>query len=265
MNGMKQKTLQLDFPHFRRGLGFLSVDSTNDVLAREVKEGRDIQMVVASVQTRGRGRRENVWFSERGGLWASFLLPDLLPAGEMSMLNISCGLACVRACERTLRNMRYAAMQPFIRWPNDIMMDDRKLGGMLIEVKSEPGGKRVFILGIGINVNQREFPVAIGKKAISLYHVLEKRTSRMRLLGLLLKELERMIAYIEEKGTRGLLFDWQQYSYELGRHIEIKTADEERKEGKVIGLGERGELTIIDDRDEISAISNGYGLKILDK
>jgi BirA family biotin operon repressor/biotin-[acetyl-CoA-carboxylase] ligase len=222
-------------------------------------------MVVAPIQTKGRGRRNNVWYSARGGLWASFMLPSIIPEAEMTMLNISCGLACARACERMLKGMEYSEEHPFIRWPNDIMLRDKKLGGMLIEVKSEGSGNKTFILGVGINVNQKEFDVAIREQAISFYTVLGRRVSRMRLLFLILKELETMISYVREKGTEGLLHDWQQYSYELGKHIEIMTGKEAPQQGKVIGLGKRGELTIIDENDEISSIYHGFSLKILDK
>jgi BirA family biotin operon repressor/biotin-[acetyl-CoA-carboxylase] ligase len=262
---MKQRLLKLNFPYFNKGLSFLCIESTNDMLVAEARKRNDIQMVTSAVQTRGRGRRENVWYSPRGGLWVSFLLPNIIPEAEMTMLNISCGLACARGCERLLRHMQYSDMQPFIRWPNDIMLSDKKLGGMLIEVKSEAGKAKTFILGVGINVNQKEFPDHIRGHAISLYQVLNRRVSRMRLLFLILKELETMVAYIRGKGTEGLLFDWQQYSYELGRHIEITTGREEWIRGKVIGIGKRGELTIIDGSDEIVSVYNGYHLKILDK
>ena len=235
------------------------------MLAAEVRKRCDIQMVVSAVQTKGKGRRENVWYSARGGLWVSVLVPNIIPEAEMTMLNISCGLACARACERLLKHMEYSEVQPFIRWPNDIMLRDRKLGGMLIEVKSEGKAEKTYILGVGVNVNQKDFPTAIRESAISLYQVLGRRASRMRLLFLILKELETMIAYIRAKGTDGLLFDWQQYSYELGKQIEIMTVKDKRKQGKVIGLGKSGELTIIDSNDAISSIYNGYNLKILDK
>jgi BirA family biotin operon repressor/biotin-[acetyl-CoA-carboxylase] ligase len=161
--------------------------------------------------------------------------------------------------------MEFSGERPSMRWPNDIMIRERKLGGMLIEVKSEGKQQKNYILGVGINVNQREFPLKIRGKAISIRQILDRRVSRMRLLFLLLKELETMIKYIREKGTTGFLFDWQQYSYELGHHIEITTGKDERKRGKVIGIGKQGELTIIDGNDEICSVYNGYNLKILDK
>lgn len=257
--------IRLDFPYFRKGLSTLSVSSTNDMLEREVRRGMALQVVTAGVQTEGRGRREHIWYSDRGGLWVSFLLPNIIPEAEASMLNISCGLACVRACERLLRNMGCGSLKPLMRWPNDIMLNGRKLGGMLIEVKSRGGKERTIIMGMGINVNQEEFPPSIEREAISFLQVLNHRVSRMRLLVLVLKELESMITYIKERGTQGLLFDWQEYSYELGKQIQISTGEEERKHGKVIGIGEKGELTIINGNDEIVRIYNGYNLKILDK
>jgi BirA family biotin operon repressor/biotin-[acetyl-CoA-carboxylase] ligase len=262
---MAERILKLNFPYFQRGLSFWRLPSTNDALAESARKGIDIQMVTAAMQSEGRGRRENTWHSPPGGLWISVLIPDIIPEAEMTMLNISCGLACVRACERLMRNMGHGTPVPFLRWPNDVMLNERKLGGMLIEVKSQVTARKTYVLGIGINVNQKDFPEDLREMAISLYQVIGRRVSRMKLLFLLLKELEQMIEYIREKGTDGLLFDWQQYSYELGRHIEITTAREGVRRGKVIGLGKKGELTIIDKEDEIVAIWNGYGLKILDK
>ncbi len=263
---MSKRVLRLDFPYFREGLSMLSVPSTNDMLAYELSKGRSPQVVTAAVQTEGRGRRDNIWYSEKGGLWVSFLLPDIIPQEEMTMLNISCGLSCVRACERLLKHIDGGrSLKPFMRWPNDIILKGKKLGGMLIEVKSMGSAERTYIMGVGINVNQEGFPHAIKERAISLFQVLKYRVSRMRLLFLMMKELETMIAYVRDKGTQGLLLDWQEYSYELGKHIEISTGKNQRKQGKVIGIGEKGELTIIDSDDEIARIYNGYNLKILDK
>jgi len=152
-----------------------------------------------------------------------------------------------------------------LRWPNDIILENKKLGGLLIEVKTEGQSKKSIILGIGINVNQKGFPKNLEKSAVSLFMLLKKRVSRKSLMFYILTELDKMIIYIKEKGTDGLLQEWKNYSYEVGKKIEISVGNNIKKSGKVLGIGKSGELIIVDSNSTIIKIFNGYNLKLLDK
>ncbi|GAI88007.1 unnamed protein product [marine sediment metagenome] len=81
----------------------------------------------------------------------------------------------------------------------------------------------------------------------------------------ILTELDKIIMYIKEKGTDGLLQEWKNYSYEVGKKIEISVGNNIKKSGKVLGIGKSGELIIVDSNSTIIKIFNGYNLKLLDK
>ncbi|TET78346.1 MAG: biotin--[acetyl-CoA-carboxylase] ligase [Candidatus Cloacimonadota bacterium] len=260
------KECKLNFVFFKKLLYFNRLKSTNIKLYNLMEKGSDSpDVVIAGKQTEGRGRRDNYWFSPLGGLWMSGILPDVLSNKDITTLNISCGLACAKACDAIIRDTGVSNCHILLRWPNDIILENKKLGGVLIEVKTEGQSKKSIILGIGINVNQKGFPKNLEKSAVSLFMLLKKRVSRKSLMFYILTELDKMIIYIKEKGTDGLLQEWKNYSYEVGKKIEISVGNNIKKSGKVLGIGKSGELIIVDSNSTIIKIFNGYNLKLLDK
>jgi BirA family biotin operon repressor/biotin-[acetyl-CoA-carboxylase] ligase len=151
-----------------------------------------------------------------------------------------------------------------LRWPNDLILKCRKLGGLLIEVRTEGQNKRSIILGMGINVNQKKFPGDLDRSATSLLIQLNKRISRKKLAIKILEELDNMISYIKERQMNNVLQEWKFYSYEIGRNIKIETGSGIEKSGKVLGIGENGELIIVDNNGRIARIFNGYNLRLSD-
>ena len=259
------KECKINFVFFKKLLYFNKLRSTNIKLCNLTEKGSDPpDVVIAGKQTEGRGRRDNYWFSPLGGLWMSVILPDALSNKDITTLNISCGLACAKACNAIIRDAGVSNCHIFLRWPNDIILENKKLGGLLIEIKTEDQTKKSIILGIGINVNQKGFPKNLEKSAISIFMLLKKRVSRKSLIFYILTELDRMIMHIKEKGTDGLLQEWKVYSYEIGKNIEIRVEKDLKKSGKVLGIGKTGELIIVDSNSTIIRIFNGYNLKLLD-
>ncbi len=222
------------------------------------------EVVVAGQQSKGRGRRDNFWFSPPGGLWLSVVLPDMVCNRNITTLNITCGLSCAKACDAVIRDAGISNIRTYLRWPNDLILKCRKLGGLLIEVRTEGQNKRSIILGIGINVNQKKFPGDLERSATSFLIQLNKRISRKKLTLKILEELDNMISYIKEKQIHKLLQEWKFHSYEIGRDIKIETGRGIEKSGKVLGIGENGELIIVDVNGRTVRIFNGYNLRLSD-
>lgn len=140
---------------------------------------------LADEQQAGRGRGGHGWHSAAGeGLYVSALLRPQIPAARMPLLPLAAGLAAAEA-------IRSAANLPIdLRWPNDLLLGPRKVGGILVESNTQETGA-FAVVGIGINVHQRGFPAALSTPATSLDIEAGMRLSRQRLLVFLLKSLER--------------------------------------------------------------------------
>ena len=257
---------KLEFENFKKLFIFNKLDSTNVKMYEFIEQNSYYpDVIVVSEQVAGRGRRDNNWYSPRGGLWMSVIIPGTISNRDITALNISCGLSFVKACNTIIRDSGESNLQTFIRWPNDIILENKKIGGLLINVKTIGDKKKSIILGVGINVNQKSFPHNLEKSAISLFMVLRKRISRKELLFNILNELDNMILHIKEKGAEKLLSEWKYYSYELGKIIEITTGEGIKKCGKVVGIGKSGELILINNHGEIERIFNGYNLIFIEK
>jgi BirA family biotin operon repressor/biotin-[acetyl-CoA-carboxylase] ligase len=147
---------------------FDTVTSTMDVLHRLAARGAEEgTVVVAEVQLAGRGSRGRSWHSPRGGLWLSALLR---PAAGADVLSLRVGLAV----ESGLRSLA-SGLPLALKWPNDVMLRDRKLGGILCEARWSGDTPAWVAVGIGINV-RNPIPEAMGKSAIGLTEVLPDAT-----------------------------------------------------------------------------------------
>lgn len=166
-------------------------DSTNTRI-RQCEAVREMTVVTAEYQTAGRGQRGNSWESERGeNLSFSILIrPAFVKASEQFILSQAVSLAIQQTLEEYVRPVR-------IKWPNDIYWNDRKICGILIE--NELNGKQIerCVLGIGLNVNQREFR-SDAPNPVSLYQILGMEQDRDRILMKILfrfrQELQRIAA-----------------------------------------------------------------------
>jgi BirA family transcriptional regulator, biotin operon repressor / biotin---[acetyl-CoA-carboxylase] ligase len=143
-------------------LRFPAVGSTMDLLHELAAEGAaEGTVVVASEQTSGRGSRGRTWHSPPGGLWLSALYRPRGPAGA-ELLSLRVGLAVAEAIEAVASGVRLA-----IKWPNDLMLDDRKLGGILCEARWHGEALGWIVVGIGLNVSN-PIPVELATGAIRL-------------------------------------------------------------------------------------------------
>lgn len=156
-----------------------SIDSTN-IRAKQLAESGEPEgtLVVADEQTAGRGRRGRGWVAEPGvGVWMSLVLrPGLAPV-RLSGITLIAALAVNRAIREICQ------VESQIKWPNDIVLDGKKLCGILTEVSSESDYIHYAVTGIGINVNTTQFPPDMKDMATSVYLQTGKRVDRAALIG----------------------------------------------------------------------------------
>jgi BirA family transcriptional regulator, biotin operon repressor / biotin---[acetyl-CoA-carboxylase] ligase len=161
-------------------------DSTNTDAMAAGREGAPHGSVYfADEQRAGRGRGDHAWHSAGGqGLYVSVLLRPSIPAARMALLPLAAGLAAAAAVKAS------AGLEIDLRWPNDLLIGPRKTGGILVESRLEAGGIAFAVVGIGINVHQREFPADVSTAATSLDLESGKTISRQTVLIELLKAVE---------------------------------------------------------------------------
>ncbi|MCG3182653.1 MAG: Bifunctional ligase/repressor BirA [Planctomycetes bacterium] len=222
---------------------FDQVSSTNET-AWELIEAdpklKDGTVVLAESQTRGRGRMGREWHSAKGaGLWLSVVLKTSVPPDKLAFLTGGAALAIANMLQQFIH------LPAEIKWPNDIMIRGRKVCGILVEARSSHPD--VYVLGIGMNVNQArtDFPDSLRETATSLR--LERpgaRTlNRVRVLRPLLFYLERVYLQIKKKKWERLAEAWSEFVHMGGKQISLEQGGQEFK-GTVVKVHPSDGITL---------------------
>lgn len=219
---------------------FEELDSTNACARTLAATGSpDGTTVLAEYQTAGRGRLGRSWMSEPGrNILVSVIIRP--PAGTVvAMLPYIVGLAVAEAVGST------AGIRAAIKWPNDILVDGKKVCGILLEQEGT-GTDAAIVAGIGINVGQTDFPPEIAGRATSLNAVAGAPVDRIVLLQTLLRTLEEKVALSSGKALGALLRDWSDRCMTLGRTITVEHGTQQVT-GLAVGLSDDGGLLIEHD------------------
>lgn len=232
---------------------YKDVKSTND-LAFDLAEADAPEgtLVVAEKQSKGKGRLGRSWFSPpKLGIWMSLILrPPLLPS-QAPGLSIAASLAMV------LTTKELAGLSAFIKWPNDVIVNQRKFCGILTELSAELDKINFVILGVGINANhtQKDFPKDLRNVATSLRIEKGEQIPRVAFLKRFLEKFEKI--YLQYKKTGLLTFreECLRHSYLLGKKIKILVGSEVL-EGKAENLDDSGAL-ILRTKEGLKTITAG--------
>ncbi|MFQ5893591.1 MAG: biotin--[acetyl-CoA-carboxylase] ligase [Nitrospinota bacterium] len=217
------------------------VDSTNevckDLAASGVPEGC---CVVADGQTGGRGRLGRTWFSPPGeGLYLSCLLRPQLSPEALPLCTLMAGGATARALVgATGADVR-------LKWPNDLTVEEKKLGGILTELLTPPGETPAVVVGIGINVTTppEAFPPDLATIAISLLQATGRAFERVALLKAILLELGGAYSAFRQEGPTAVLAAWRAFATTLGQRVLVTMTDG-TVEGEAVSLTETGHLVV---------------------
>lgn len=208
-----------------------------DLARMDQEEGT---VIIADHQLAGRGRLNRPWESAPSkDIALSVLLYPDLPSDSFSLLPILAGIA---ACE-TLRDS--AEVFALLKWPNDVIIDDRKICGILVEARMLPGGRRAVALGLGLNVNSEEsdFSDEVRQKATSLKMATGQTFDRKLIALALLRRLEYWYDRFLEQGHQPIIVRWSELSGTLGHRVTVMTGAETIR-GKAKRLGWDGSLIV---------------------
>ena len=216
-----------------------SVDSTQR-LARDLARSGACEgtAVVAEEQTAGRGRLGRTWHSPPGdNLYCSIVLrPPRAPA-EVPQIALVAGLAVADAVQET------AGRRPAIKWPNDVLLDGKKVCGILTEMESEMDRVHHVIAGIGVNLNTRRFPRELREKASSLLLLTGRPVERAPFTARLLAALEARYGRYLSVGFASVRTEWESYSCLTGTEVRVQGPGGEVA-GRVLGIDDDGALRL---------------------
>jgi len=219
---------------------FREVDSTNEVAKRLAQEGApEGTVVIAEQQREGRGRGGKPWISPIGGAWMSIILrPDTLPMNA-PQLTFTAGVAAAKTIKEEYE------IEVGIKWPNDILIEDKKVCGILTEISTERDSIDYIIAGIGIdaNVDLELLPPELREETTSLKSVLEKEISRMMLVRKFLENFETMYNEFNQGNFQKILQKWRKYSKTIGSNVEIRKGTE-IVQGEAVGVNREGALIL---------------------
>jgi len=239
---------------------FSELESTN-IIAKEkalhrteaIDEGT---IIIAERQTAGKGRLGREWFSPAGGIWLSIILYPQLPPSYIPRITLMSAVAAVKTIKMCTQ------IEPQIKWPNDILINDKKVCGILTEMSAELDIINWVVVGMGINVNidHQKFPEDIQANTISLKEISGKKVLRVKLGQTFLQEFEKYYDKLKRKEFPSILEEWKLYSHTLGREIRVDMG-ERIITGEAVNINEEGALVLKKEDGGLVEIISGTILK----
>ena len=231
---------------------FLSkTDSTNAEIERSLTTHPPAEglVVIADSQTKGKGRLGRTWHSapETGIYLSTFIRPNITPE-QLPFLTLMAGLATVLAVNE------FIAQPALLKWPNDLLLKGKKVAGILCEYHSRK--IPAVIIGIGINVNQNQFPANLKDIATSLKLEFGKDINRTALIKSLITQLDVQYNEFQNNKVQALIDNWARNTDLFGKTISLIKGNQSIT-GKAIRLDTRGRLVILNDSGKEVAFNSG--------
>ncbi len=235
---IESRRVDAKFGHFVKY--YDEVDSTNTTAKRYAEDGAtEGTLIVSDVQRSGKGRRGKVWKSPKdAGIWMSLILKPHMATYKASMITLIAGMAVSKAIEEV------TGLKNEIKWPNDIVANGKKICGILTEMNAEIDQINYIIVGIGINVNTKEFPEELQDRATSIEIETGKEQNRLLILDRVLDEFEKYYdIFMKTKDMSILMKEYNDRLINIDRKVRI-FQDEESYEAISKGIDENGELMV---------------------
>lgn len=240
------------------GRKIISLETTSSTMDIAINLGLNKEeegvVVCSETQTKGRGRLGRTWFSPGGvGLYFSFLLRPEFSLLEVPKITLLSSLGVAEAIkEKTSLDIQ-------IKWPNDIIWKEQKLGGILTEIEAEQDRVNFMVVGIGINVNNSKSQLIKG--ATSLYLAKGKKIRRVELLQEILRRIEDLYLLFKKEGFLFLIDRWRKFSNLLGHRVRVILPRREIK-GEVKDVDSEGSLLIRTDSGVVERVLAGDVIKV---
>ncbi len=222
------------------------LESTNVTAVAAAQDGAaEGTVIVAARQDGGHGRMQRVWSSPLGGLWFTIILRPQIDPQFVAQVTLLAGVAVTKALRKV-----YATDAIKIKWPNDILLDGKKVCGILSELQLDENGMIDYaVVGIGINValKQEDIPEALQATAASLNVSLHKSYTCQEVLNTILQEFAALYEQWLSLGAEAVLAKWRELNCTLGKKVLVKDNDKVIFSGEAIAMDEQGALLVRSD------------------
>ena len=235
LDGLNSKTIGKELYLFKE------VMSTNTVAKflseNDVNNGT---VIISEKQSGAKGRLGKSWESPLGGIWLSLVVKPNVDHSKIPMITLATGVAVVKTLERIgIENAE-------IKWPNDVMINDKKVCGILTEAITKFNSIESVIIGVGIDANFDENVLSkeLQEGTTTLDIELGHRVDENEIIRFFLEEFERIGILFEEGGFERILKEWRKYSYSIGKIVEVREPFSKSYDGYVLGISREGALVV---------------------
>ena len=220
---------------------FKEVASTNTVAKflsmHNVANGT---VVISEKQTQAKGRSGKSWESPLGGVWLSIILKPDVDQSKFPMITLATGVAVAKTLEKV------GVENPEIKWPNDIMINGKKVCGILTEAIAKFNTVENVIIGVGIDANLEvsQFPEELQSGTTTLKEELKREGNENLLIKIFLEEFEKISELFNHEGYETILKEWRKRSYSIGKIVEVREPFNTYYDGYVVGINKEGALIV---------------------
>ena len=220
---------------------FHEVSSTNTVARFLSINGiEDGTVIISEKQTEARGRSGKAWESPLGGVWLSIVLNPHVDHSKLPLITLATGVAVAKTLEKI------GIEEPEIKWPNDIMINGKKVCGILTEAITKFNTIENIIIGVGIdaNLDNATFPEELKEGTTTLSKELGRKGDENLLIKIFLEEFEKISELFDHEGFEEILKEWRKRSYSIGKIVEVRDSFNKNYDGYVVGIGKEGALIV---------------------
>jgi BirA family transcriptional regulator, biotin operon repressor / biotin---[acetyl-CoA-carboxylase] ligase len=218
------------------------IDSTNTYLKQKIKEGIYLNSIIlAKHQLSGRGRGDNSWVSPKGGIYLSLSFP-VKNDDHLYLIGPSCAVLLSKWIQKEFN------VKTQIKWPNDLLFENKKLAGLLLEIVTNPENQKFIVIGLGLNVETT--PVGLSPNSflpVTLGEILNKKTFDLENMGIAIAEVLSELENFDSINKDELLKYIQENSATLGKEIKIVAPGNKILYGKAVKIGSDFNLYIEND------------------
>ena len=220
---------------------YKEVNSTNTVAKflsmHDVKNGT---VVISEKQNKAKGRSGKSWESPLGGVWLSIILKPNVDQSKFPLITLATGVAVAKTLEKV------GVENPEIKWPNDVLINDKKVCGILTEAVAKFNTVENIIIGVGIdsNLNVSQFSKELQSGTTTLKEELKREGDENLLIKIFLEEFEKISELFNHEGYESILKEWRRRSYSIGKIVEVREPYNAHYDGYVVGINKEGALII---------------------
>ena len=216
--------------------------SSTNTLAKFLSESgvENGTVIISEKQTHAKGRSGKEWSSPLGGIWLSIILKPDVDHSKISLITLATGVAVAKTLEKI------GIKDAEIKWPNDIIINNKKVCGILTEAVTTFNTIENVIVGVGIDANLKieDFPEELQEGTTTISETLGKNIDENLLIKTFLEEFEEISALFNHRDYETILKEWRKRSYTIGKIVEVRKPFNKYYDGYVIGISREGALVI---------------------